>query len=332
MAQVHNLFSAYKECISTFNQREADFTNLIQEASPPQAKYVPTVAVHNNLALIQQRSTSSVWENAPPSVCSPAGTPSSGYRPPTLPTNLTPNTTPLFPNVISQLSQKSPQRLTTPDGAPKKKHQIAMDPIPELDLTDETATTHSQMTKSMNTQNKFAEIEASIRRHQQVVTQHQADLAQVNERALFTLTLVEETAADVQQLTEHTTEQLTTLRNEIRQEAGFARMMDLIQQLTAASADITTIATVGQPAARSPDNSYHSDDESEYQDTDTMSAQTIETDNHSSIAASPVKKKRKSRDSTLDTISKNLNPTPPSSDQDQSAHYNHPRTPDDGET
>ena len=219
-----------------------------------------------------------------------------------------------------------------------------MDPIPELDQTDETATTHSQMTKSMNTQNKFAEIEASIRRHQQAVTQHQADLAQENERALITLTLVEKPAADVQQLTEHTTEQLTALRNEIRQEAanqaqaqqeGFARMMDLIQHLTAASADsITTVEKVGQPAARSPDNSHHSDNESEYQDTDTMSTQTIETDNHSSIAASPVKKKnkRKSRDSTLATISKNINPTNPSSDQDHSAHYNHPRTPDDGET
>ncbi|KAI2503605.1 hypothetical protein MHU86_10892 [Fragilaria crotonensis] len=44
------LFSEHKECISTFNQREADFTNLIQEASPPHAIYVPTVAVHNNLA------------------------------------------------------------------------------------------------------------------------------------------------------------------------------------------------------------------------------------------------------------------------------------------
>ncbi|KAI2499378.1 hypothetical protein MHU86_15090 [Fragilaria crotonensis] len=51
----------------------------------------------------------------------------------------------------------------------------------------------------MMTQNKFAEIEASIRRHQQAVTKYQEDLAQVNERALITLTLVEKTAADVQQ-------------------------------------------------------------------------------------------------------------------------------------
>ncbi len=94
-----------------------------------------------------------------------------------------------------------------------------MDPIHELNTTDETATTHSQMTKSMTIQNKFAEIEASIRRHQQSVTQHQADLAQVNKGALITLTLVGKTAADVTQLSKHTTEQLTALRNEILQEA-----------------------------------------------------------------------------------------------------------------
>jgi hypothetical protein len=119
MAQVHNLFSEYKECISTFNQREADFTNLIQEANPPHAIYVPTVAVHNNLALIQQRSASSVWENAPASVRSPAGTPSSGYRPPTLPTNLLPKP-PLLPNAISQQSQSPPARSAQAEGTPKR--------------------------------------------------------------------------------------------------------------------------------------------------------------------------------------------------------------------
>ncbi|KAI2499379.1 hypothetical protein MHU86_15091 [Fragilaria crotonensis] len=127
MAQVHNLFSEHKECISTFNQREADFTNLIQEASPPHAIYVPTVAVHNNLALIQQRSASSVWENAPASVRSPAGTPSSGYRPPTLPTNLLPKP-PLLPNAISQLLQSPPARSAQAEGTPKKDTQQSHGP------------------------------------------------------------------------------------------------------------------------------------------------------------------------------------------------------------
>ena len=127
-------------------------------------------------------------------------------------------------NVITQPLQ--PIQQSAQETSPtKKKTQTAMDPNQELDTTDETAITHSQMTKSMKTQNKFAEIEASIRCHQQAVTQHQADL----------------TAADVKQLTEQTTEQLTALRNEKSQEttfqaqaqhAGFVRMMTLIQQLT----------------------------------------------------------------------------------------------------
>ena len=104
MAHVHHLFKAYKESISTFNQREAAFTNLIQDASPPQAIYVPTVSVHNNLALIQKRSAFSVWDNAPASVRSPAGTPLSGYRPPTTSTILSAAKPPSLLNVITQPS------------------------------------------------------------------------------------------------------------------------------------------------------------------------------------------------------------------------------------
>jgi hypothetical protein len=97
-------------------------------------------------------------------------------------------------------------------------------------------------------------------------------------------------------------------------------------------------APVNWPAAiaHNSDDSNHSDDgDSHIQDSDTMSIQTTETENQSSIAASPVKKKskRKSRDSTLlNTISKTLNPPSPPSDQDKSAQYTNPRTPDDGET
>lgn len=80
MVQAQQAFKEYKECISTFNQREAEFTNLIQEASPPQDIYVPTTAVHNNLALIQKRSTLSVWEDAPNTIRRPESFPaSSGY-------------------------------------------------------------------------------------------------------------------------------------------------------------------------------------------------------------------------------------------------------------
>ena len=341
MAQVQHLFKAYKESISTFNQREAAFTNLIQDASPPQAIYVPTVAVHNNLALIQKRSAFSVWENAPASVRSPTGTPLSGYRPPISSTkSLAATNIPSSHNVITQPSQ--PTQQSAQEKRPTKKTtQPAMDSIQELDMTDETATTHSQMTISMTTHNKFAEIEASIRRHQQAVTQHQADLAQVNERALTTLTLVEKTAADVQQLTEHTTEQLTALRNEIRQEAmlqaqaqqaGFARMMTLIQQLTPAPLTQTTAVASWQAETTDYDSPHNSEAENADDASDTMSTQTTDTEsNKSSIAASPVKKKskRKSRDPGLSTISQNLNPLTPSN-QDKGAQQSHPSTPEDG--
>ncbi len=215
-----------------------------------------------------------------------------------------------------------------------------MDPIHELNTTDETATTHSQMTKSMTTQNEFAEIEASIRRHQQSVTQHQADLAQVNKGALITLTLVGKTAADVTQLSKHTTEQLTALRNEILQEAtlqapaqqaGFARMMTFIQQLTAPPLIQPTDLASWQAETTDYESPHHSEAENADDASDTMSTQTIETDNLSSIASFPVKKKikRKSQDLALSTISQNLNPSNPSN-QDKSAPYSTPSTPEEG--
>ena len=84
LALAQQAFKEYKESVSTFNQREADFTSLIQEANPPQAIYVPTANVHNNLALIQKRSPLNVWKNAPAAVRSPDGTSPTGYRPPTM--------------------------------------------------------------------------------------------------------------------------------------------------------------------------------------------------------------------------------------------------------
>jgi hypothetical protein len=53
------------------------------------------------------------------------------------------------------------------------------------------------MTKSMaTTQNKFAEIEAAIRRQQQAIKQHQEELTNINDRTLTTLSLVHTTAGD----------------------------------------------------------------------------------------------------------------------------------------
>ena len=343
-------FQEYKESISTFNQREADFTTLIQDASPPQAIYVPTAKVHNNLALIQQRSPVSVWENAPASVRSPdgTGTSASRYRPPTL-SQTSAAKHPLFPNASSTPAATKPSYSQSPSKPPHK----VMDSLQEVDMTDETATTHSQMTKSMTTQNKFAEIEANIRRHQHAVEQHKKDLEQVNERALTTLTLVEKTAADVQHLTLATTDQITSLRNEMRQEAatqaqaqldGFERMTALILQLTTPNStpdtnpnqSITEWRPHSLQSYEAQNSETNQTDQADQSDSDHMSTETIETDNQSSVAASPVKKK-KLKDhrpqSSLDDVRINLNrPTPPHHDQETSAQNKLPSTPDAGAT
>ena len=79
LVQAQQAFKEYRERISTFNQREAEFATLVQEATPPQAIYVPTAAVHNNLSLIQKRSAFMVWDQAPNAVRSPNTQPPTGY-------------------------------------------------------------------------------------------------------------------------------------------------------------------------------------------------------------------------------------------------------------
>ena len=81
-----------REFVSTFNQREAEFTNLIQEAYP-EAINVPTRAVYDNLAFIQKRGSCTIWEQAPEAVRGAAPQVSPGYRPPTLPPATPPKTT-----------------------------------------------------------------------------------------------------------------------------------------------------------------------------------------------------------------------------------------------
>jgi hypothetical protein len=222
MEIVKQKFRDYKESISTFTKREADYTSMIQEASPPEAIYVPTAAVHSNLQLIQKRSSFTVWEQAPASVRSPTGRPLSGYTPPTQQSHTsTPRTqNPLFPNAAypplpggtppkpPQAKGLPPALQTSPPNLDRTTHDIVL-------TGDDTTTTHSQMTKSMTTtQNKFAEIEMAIRRQQQAIKQHQEELTNINDRTLTTLSLVQTTAGDVLQLTEDTTRQFTTKSEE----------------------------------------------------------------------------------------------------------------------
>ncbi|KAI2506030.1 hypothetical protein MHU86_8441 [Fragilaria crotonensis] len=127
----------------------------------------------------------------------------------------------------------------------------------DFDLAgDETATTHSQMTKSLaTTQNRFAELEAAIRRQQTSVLQHKEELALINTRALTTISLVEAVSKNVLTLTEDTTKQMTALRDELRREAelqaqaqrdNFSQMTDMIARLTARLLPLTN---PGFPAA-----------------------------------------------------------------------------------
>ena len=59
LAAVRSEPLAYEKFISPFNQRETQFTSLVQQAHPLEI-YVPTTAIHNNLAFIQQLSPSTV--------------------------------------------------------------------------------------------------------------------------------------------------------------------------------------------------------------------------------------------------------------------------------
>jgi hypothetical protein len=83
LEQANIALKLYKESISTFTQREAEFTNLINDTYP-QAICVPTRAVQNSLALIQQRSACAVWEQAPETVREATQPIGATYRPPTL--------------------------------------------------------------------------------------------------------------------------------------------------------------------------------------------------------------------------------------------------------
>jgi hypothetical protein len=313
MATVKQKFRDYKESISMFTKREADYTSMIQEASPPEAIYVPTAAVHSNLKLIQKRSSFTVWEQAPASVRSPTCTPTSGYKPPTQQrqyTPLPPTQHNIFPNAAyPPLSSGKPSILPQYKGPPTESQPPPQNrdrTTQDMVLTgDDTTTTHSQMTKSLTTtQNKFAEIEAAIRRQQHAITQHQEELTNINDRTLTTLSLVQTTAGDVLQLTEDTTRQFTELQNEIRREAaaqaaaqqtGFENMAALFHRLTSTtvltppSDHVPTQSANEDSQLSAPDDTNDADRDS-YRDN--LSTATMETDNHSSThARSPAKKR-----------------------------------------
>ena len=165
------------------------------------------------------------------------------------------------------------------------------------DTGDDTATTHSQMTKSLaTTQHKFSEMEAAIRKHQLALSANKIELALVNERTLTTMSLVQRTSADVLKLQEDTAKQFTKLQFEAEKQAQerrdeFAMMKAMIAALTQSQ----TFTQNTPPPSASSEDSVHStctEGSDNQVDSDTMSTQTMETDNHSSsVAASPAHKK-----------------------------------------
>ena len=158
------------------------------------------------------------------------------------------------------------------------------------------------MTKSLSsTQNRFYELETTIRRQQTALTNHNIELEQINKRAIITLDLCQCTSTHVLELREDTTNQLSDIRANAEAQAqeqreSFARMTELIANLTSRiSATASTHLTT-----RSSDTSDSSDS-----DSDSMSVNTHASAHPRSVHIGPsprVKKnKRKSRKRILMT-------------------------------
>ena len=195
----------------------------------PYPRSVPTRAVRDNLAFIQQRSSCAVWEQAPDSVRTATNL-GTTYRPPTS----EPKKKTLFPHAASKPKVTPP---TTPKEPPKiNKTQGGHNA--HHDITDDTVTTQSQMTKSQTTtQNRFYKMKAAIRRQQNALQRHTAELQQVNERAVITMEICQATSTNILELRETTTNQLSEVRQEADRQANeqpesIARMTALSEQLT----------------------------------------------------------------------------------------------------
>ena len=277
-----------------------------------------------------------MWEQAPDAIRSPDTAPPTGYRPPTLPQPAQPRLahtiTPLFPNATAASPMEVAKIPTVLDDFPPLKSDKTNDVTQDQDYGgDETATTHSQMTKSLaTTQNKFTEMEAAIRKQQAALTAHKKEIELVNKRTFTSLELVQQTSADVLQLQEATTDRFNELKaaaeaDAKERRAEFAMMKAMIAGFT---------QTQLTQQSEASDSSTGTQDSDNLDGSDTMSTQTVETDNQTpSATTSPRKQrqKRKERDRGLDSIRQNINPQPPH-DQDPSAQYIPNSTPGAGTT
>ena len=320
----------YKECVSPFSQRESNFTNRVIQAHPLEI-YVPTVAAHKNLDLIKNLSSTTIWQQAPAAVRTPP-TQQSRYQP----LNNSPPT-----SAVPPLTQP-PATAKLSDHSNTCLHQD-FDYLHQPGATDDTATTHSQMTKSLaTTQQKFNDIEAAIRRQNKEIKTHQLEFGKVNQRfddldlrGLQTLQFCQEASQNVLELRQETSNNISSMRHEANEDRNevrnsLAHMAELIQSLTAQMLTARTYPTGRGSETSVNSDSNHSSTKSEM--SDNMSIHSTDVDLNAFLAHSPEKKKsrkRNSHDEPLDSVKHNLNPKPPP-DQDSSGQHNPPCTPDGG--
>ncbi|KAI2499330.1 hypothetical protein MHU86_15174 [Fragilaria crotonensis] len=305
----------YKESISPFSLRENHFAERIAQAHPAEI-YVPTAAANHNLNLIKGLSTTTTWENAPPSIRQPPNntSPTPTYRPPSMESQT---------KRYSDTAQREFPDLT-PRFQTKKDTQQRLESTTQQSMTD-TSTTNSLMTKSLATQQRFHELESVIRQQNIDIRAHQAAFLAVNtrfddleERVITTMTFCKDTSQNVLELRKETNENILGMRQEASAQAAEFR-----QTFAHLTKMMTSLAGSSGSTDADEDDSTASSDQS-----DNMSVQSLDTTKH---GTSPRKQKGKRRrqNRNLDSITKNHNPKP---DQDPSAQYKENSTPDEGET
>ena len=324
LEQARKALDKYKESVSPFSHRENNFSALVSQSQTEEDQYIPTPAVHHNLALIKKLSPSNIWDNSTTAARPPNA---STYKPPSSRLNqLKPNKTEHEPQVARHITPPASQAKP-----PQKSYTEAL-MMPTILDEDDTVTTNSQMTRSLETtQMKFKEIEDAIKKQNAAIKEHQTEFKNVNlrfdeleKRLISTMTFCQDSSKHVLELRQETTASISGMRQEaINNGQEFRQCFIDMQQ------SIRSLTTRLDEALRSSSNSSNgSDDESSY---DEMSCHSHATEKKSSRSPRKQKDKRKRNQTSenLDDIKHNLNPKPPP-DQDKSAQYTENSTPDAG--
>ncbi|KAI2499477.1 hypothetical protein MHU86_14997 [Fragilaria crotonensis] len=293
--------------------RETTFAERVHQAHPTEI-YVPTIVAQNNLSLLKNMSTSSVWANAPASVRSPTPeNPQNTYQAPTFGSK-TGNSKP--PGSLDRTGEDDGSKKKQ---AEKRKQDSRNNGIlnpgsnPVLTSNVSTATTNS-MTNTLGThQACFHDLENEIQQRNESIKTQQKEFSKVNERldvlktqTMSTLHFCKESSQNVLELRQETSSQLQTLRQEaatnvLESRSNFAAMTALIQQLS------MQLQAANQPPSHTGSCSSHqSDNEMSIKSTST----TRSTD--SVQVMSPEKKKQR---------------TPPSKPRTPPRNRHHHRTP-----